>query len=94
MKCPSMENLRKDAGVRYLNHSKERSGWDNPLSEPQRAWIVPAKSEAVAAFAGAKRYRKRTPSRQRIFAQMIILRFNTSSKVIAGALTLVDSACE
>ena len=52
-------DIRKEGGERYLNHSKKRSGWDDPLSEPQRTWIVPAECVGLESFAQANRYRKR-----------------------------------
>jgi hypothetical protein len=30
--------------------SKETVGWDDPLSEPQRTWIVPAESVGLEAW--------------------------------------------
>ena len=36
-------------------------GWDSPLSDAG-AWIVPAESEAAAAFVGINWYRKHTDS--------------------------------
>ena len=42
--------------------SRDTVGWDDPLSEA-RAWIVPAESEAAAAFAWINWYRKHTDAK-------------------------------
>jgi hypothetical protein len=62
MKHPSADRSTKvtvpsSPFIRRQNHSRDIVGWDDPLKE-ERLWIVPAESEAAAAFVRIGGYRK------------------------------------